>query len=84
MTIVRARSGYVATCPALDVASQGDSISEARDNTKAALDLFLESATPDEIYVTQVEVTVTRGASAFGLADLPETRCNHSSFAGSP
>ena len=59
MTILRARFGYVATCPALDEASQGDSISEAHDNTKAALELFLESSTPDEIYVTQVEVTVT-------------------------
>lgn len=59
-------SGYVAICPDLDVVSQGDSVSEARDNIKEALELFFEAATPEEIkgrlrgevYVTQVEVTV--------------------------
>lgn len=64
--IVREGSGYVASCPDLDVASQGDSVSEARNNIKEALELFFETATPEEIngrlrgevYVTQVEVTV--------------------------
>lgn len=64
--IEREGSGYVAICPDLDVASQGDSVSEARDNIKEALELFFEAATPEEIngrlqgevYVTQVEVTV--------------------------
>lgn len=64
--IEREGSGYVAICPDLDVASQGDSVSEARDNIKEALELFFEAATPEEIngrlqgevYVTHVEVTV--------------------------
>ena len=64
--IVREGSGYEASCPDLDVASQGDSVSEARNNIKEALELFFETATPEEIngrlrgevYVTQVEVTV--------------------------
>ncbi len=58
--------GYVALCPELDIASQGDSVEEARDNLKEALDLFFESAsegeirvrTRDEVYVTRVEVPV--------------------------
>ena len=64
--IVREGSGYVASYPDLNVASQGDSVSEARNNIKEALELFFETATPEEIngrlrgevYVTQVEVTV--------------------------
>lgn len=34
---------YVATCHLLDVASQGSSVDEARDNLVEALHLFLES-----------------------------------------
>ena len=56
--------GYVSLCPELDVASQGDSVKEARDNLREALELFFESASPEEVrrrlrsevYVTQVEV----------------------------
>ena len=59
-------SGYVAICPELDIASQGDSIPEARDNVKEALELFFETAPEEEvsrrlrgeIFVTQVEVAV--------------------------
>ena len=58
--------GYVALCPELDIASQGDSIDEARKNLQEALELFFETASPEEIksrlhgevYVTQVEVAV--------------------------
>jgi len=39
----------VSLCPELDVASQGKTIEEARDNLREALELFLESASPDEI-----------------------------------
>jgi predicted RNase H-like HicB family nuclease len=57
---------FVALCPELDIASQGASIEEARDNLKEALELFFEHASPDEvdrriapqIFVTQVEVSV--------------------------
>jgi predicted RNase H-like HicB family nuclease len=50
--------------PELDIVSQGDSIEEARDNLREALELFFECAPPEEIqerlgaevFVTQVEV----------------------------
>jgi predicted RNase H-like HicB family nuclease len=64
--IEREEGGYVALCPELDIASQGDTVEEARDNLKEALELFFEVAPPEEIarrlagevYVTQVEVVV--------------------------
>lgn len=64
--IEREGSGYVALCPQLDIASQGDSIEQARENLKEALELFFETASPEElterfhgeVYVTQVEIAV--------------------------
>ncbi|MYF45447.1 MAG: type II toxin-antitoxin system HicB family antitoxin [Rhodobacteraceae bacterium] len=58
--------GYIAFCPEVDVASQGETITGARENLAEALTLFLESASVDEIdlrqreetYVTQIEVDV--------------------------
>jgi predicted RNase H-like HicB family nuclease len=58
--------GFVALCPELDIASQGDSVEEARDNLQEALELFFECASDKEIarrlvadvFVTQVEVAV--------------------------
>ncbi len=41
--------GYVSLCPELDIASQGSSIEEARDNLREALELFFEAATPQEV-----------------------------------
>jgi predicted RNase H-like HicB family nuclease len=38
--IEREGNGYVALCPELDVASQGDNIEQARENLKEALELF--------------------------------------------
>jgi predicted RNase H-like HicB family nuclease len=40
--IEREDDGYVALCPEVDVASQGDSIEEARNNLMEALELFLK------------------------------------------
>jgi predicted RNase H-like HicB family nuclease len=62
--IEREGDGYVSLCPELDIASQGGSIEEARDNLREALELFFEAASPEElnqrlhgeIFVTQVEV----------------------------
>jgi len=56
--------GFVALCPQLDVCSQGDTVEEARANLKEALELFFETAPPDEVsrrlsnevYVTQLEI----------------------------
>ena len=38
--IEREGSGYVSFCPELDIASQGETITDARDNLKEALELF--------------------------------------------
>ena len=62
--IEREGDGYVALCPELDIASQGNSVDEARNNLKEALELFFESASAteveqrlhEEVYVTRVEV----------------------------
>ena len=59
-------NGYVALCPEVDIASQGDTVSEARENLKEALELFFETASQEEIntrlheevYVTQLEIAV--------------------------
>jgi len=64
--IEREGNGFVSLCPELDIASQGTSVEEARDNLKEALELFFETASEAEIadrlrrdvYVTQVEVAV--------------------------
>lgn len=68
LTAIIEREGdmYVSLCPELDIASQGESVEQARDNLKEALELFFEVASPEEveqrlhneIYVTQVEVMV--------------------------
>jgi len=58
--------GYVALCPELDIASQGDTIEGARKNLTEAVELFFETASPSEIrerlhedvFVTRLEVAV--------------------------
>jgi predicted RNase H-like HicB family nuclease len=53
---------YVALRPEVDVASQGATVSEAKENLREALDLFFECASMEDIkertrgdvYVTQV------------------------------
>ncbi len=47
--IEREGEGYVSLCPELDIASQGDTIEEARNNLQEALELFFEMASPQEI-----------------------------------
>ncbi|MBN1424965.1 type II toxin-antitoxin system HicB family antitoxin [Candidatus Fermentibacteria bacterium] len=64
--IEREGEGYVALCPELDIASQGDTVEEARGNLQGAVELFFETASEHEIrerlraevYVTQLEVAV--------------------------
>ena len=56
---------YVALCPELDVASQGATVEEATANLREAVELFLESASPEEVkqrlhtdvFVTRFEAT---------------------------
>ena len=64
--ITREGDGYVALCPELDIASQGDTVADARANLQESLELFFEEAPAaevqrrlrDEVYVTQVAVAV--------------------------
>lgn len=64
--IEREGDGYVSLCPELDIASQGDTIEQARENLREALELFFETASPDEIqsrlrdeiYITRLEITI--------------------------
>lgn len=71
--IEREGDGYVSLCPELNVASQGKTIEEARDNLGKALELFFESASAEEIkqrfreevFITQVEVAVGQVARSF-------------------
>ncbi len=59
--------GYVALCPELDVASQGATVEEATANLKEAVELFLESADPEEVRRRlHTEVFVTRFEAAHG------------------
>lgn len=64
--IQRENDGFVALCPELDVASQGDTAKAARSNLAEAVRLFLETASPAEIAsrlwsetrVTKLEVAI--------------------------
>lgn len=66
VVIEREGDGYVSLCPELEVASQGDTIEEARKNLTEAVELFFETASPSEIksrlhsevYISQIEVAV--------------------------
>ena len=59
--------GYVALCPELDVASQGNTTEEAIANLKEAVELFLECADPEEIEQRlHSEILVTRFEAAHG------------------
>nr|VFJ60269.1 MAG: Predicted nuclease of the RNAse H fold, HicB family [Candidatus Kentron sp. DK] len=71
-------NGYVALCPEVDVASQGDTVGQARDNLKEALELFFEMASSeeidsrlhDEIYITHLEVAVGQAKDSLGQRNL--------------
>jgi predicted RNase H-like HicB family nuclease len=65
--IEREGEGYVALCPELDIASQGDTVEEARNNLLEALELFFECADiseverrlrKNELFITSLEVAV--------------------------
>ena len=68
LTAVIEREGdaYVALCPELDIASQGETVEESQCNLIEALQLFFEEASSTEIaerlrsevYITSVEVAV--------------------------
>lgn len=64
--IEREGDGYVSLCPELDVASQGETIEEARANLIEALELFFETASEqevkerlhNEVLVTRVQIAI--------------------------
>ncbi|HLY63299.1 MAG TPA: type II toxin-antitoxin system HicB family antitoxin [Terriglobia bacterium] len=56
--------GYVSLCPELDIASQEDSIEQARDNLREALELFFECASVHE--VKERPLTATGKPDAWG------------------
>ena len=78
--IEREDNGYVALCAELDIASQGNTVEEARLNLAEAIELFFEFADPSEIeqrlhsevFVTSMEVAVGKAPSVVrkgGLRD---------------
>lgn len=70
--IEREGDGYVATCPELDVVSQGDTVEDARRNLLEAVEGFFEAASPSEIkrrlkketYIMPIMPAVTFPATA--------------------
>ncbi|MGH2541293.1 MAG: type II toxin-antitoxin system HicB family antitoxin [Ardenticatenaceae bacterium] len=64
--IEREGDGYAALCPELDIASQGNTVEEAKHNLSEALELFFEVADPSEVqnrlrtevFITQVAVPI--------------------------
>ncbi len=64
--IEREGDGYVALCPELDIASQGSTVEEARQNLVEAVELFFEVADPaevqsrlrTEVFITQLEIAI--------------------------
>ncbi|MBA4179837.1 MAG: hypothetical protein C0506_04540 [Anaerolinea sp.] len=68
LTAIIEREGdlFSALCPELDIASAGESVEDARKNLVEALELFFESAEPEEVgrrlatevYVTHLELAI--------------------------
>ncbi len=64
--IEREDDGYVALCPELDIASQGDTIEEAKINLQEAIELFFEHTSKNEIvsrlkndiFITNMQIAV--------------------------
>lgn len=64
--IEREDDGFIAYCPELDIASQGETVERAKENLREALELFFETASPaelearlhEEVYVTQVQIAI--------------------------
>ena len=64
--VEREGDGFVALCPELDIASQGESVEEARANLKEAIELFFQTASKkeirerlhEEVFITRLEIAV--------------------------
>jgi predicted RNase H-like HicB family nuclease len=65
--IEREEDSYVALCPELEIASQGDTVKEARNNLVEAIELFFEVADPSEISTRmKSDVFITRLVVSIG------------------
>jgi predicted RNase H-like HicB family nuclease len=64
--LIREDDGFVALCPEVDVASQGETVEDAKKNLQEAVELFFECASPQEVaerlssesFVSSLEVNV--------------------------
>jgi predicted RNase H-like HicB family nuclease len=64
--IEKENDGFVALCQELDVASQGNTVEEAKSNLQETIELFFEHASKDEIasrlktdvFITNVQIAV--------------------------
>ena len=64
--LIREDEGFVAICPEVDVAGQGNSVEDAKKNFREAVELFFECASPQEVeerlsseaFVSTLEVNV--------------------------
>ena len=64
--IQREGDGFVALCPEFDIASQGDTVEQARLNLNEAVELFLEHASSNEVkerfhpevYISHLDIAV--------------------------
>ena len=64
--IEKEENGYVALCPELDIASQGDTVEESKINLQEAVELFFEYASNEEvdhrlksdIFITNMQISV--------------------------
>jgi predicted RNase H-like HicB family nuclease len=63
---IREDDGFVALCPEIDVASQGDSVEDAKKNLTEAVQLFFDCASEAEVaqrlsgesFISSLEVQV--------------------------
>ncbi len=65
--IERETDAFVALCPELDIASQGETVEAARANLREAVELFFESADPSEVGLTHTASSAE--AAERGLRD---------------
>jgi len=71
--IEREDDAFVALCPELDIASQGGTVEEARQNLVEAIELFFESASAEEVQRrTHDEVRYARRGRRGRYATLTE------------
>ena len=62
-------ASYSAWCPDVDVASQGDTLDDALDHLKEALELHVECLAPGEL----AEVKKRQGTRLFTTLEVPVT-----------